>query len=436
MTLGVSNSDVQLDKNGSNLGQGTPKAGKLSLLLIFLTVFIDLIGFGIIIPVLPTYAQALHASDMMVGLLIASYSLMQFLFMPFWGRVSDRVGRRPILLLSLCASFIGYLIWGFSATLPLLFLSRLVAGAGNANIAVAQAYVADVTTAENRAKGMGLIGAAFGLGFVLGPAIGGFCVGHGLQTIGFVAAGFSLVDLILTFFFLPEPPKLSHAGAERFSLDPNFYWKTISHKDLTLSLAIFLISTFAFANMEATIVLLTNQKFGFTPFQNSMMFTYIGVLICLVQGGMIHRLSKKYGEKKLIAVGTLLVAAGLLLTPATNNIFVLYGALFLLAIGSGINMPSNQSLLSKLAPADQLGGVMGIGQSLSTLGRIIGPAVGGAAFQYMGISSPYVIGALGMVLAFLLSLKLPQTETGQTPTTKSKTKQSETNKSKTGSVFS
>src|ERR1700722_18994866 len=161
-------------KNGEV--NGNP-VGKKALGLIFLTVFIDLIGFGLIIPVMPSYAKELHASDLQVGLLIASYSLMQLVFAPFWGRLSDHVGRRPILLVSLLASSIGYLIWGWSHSLTGLFIARLVAGAGNANISVAQAYVADVTTAENRAKGMGLIGAAFGLGFVLGPAIGGLCLG-------------------------------------------------------------------------------------------------------------------------------------------------------------------------------------------------------------------------------------------------------------------
>jgi MFS family permease len=401
-------------------GKITAKAtGKKALGLIFLTVFIDLIGFGLIIPVMPSYAKELHASDLQVGLLIASYSFMQLLFAPFWGRLSDHVGRRPILLTSLLASCTGYLIWGWSHTLASLFVARLVAGAGNANISVAQAYVADVTTTENRAKGMGLIGAAFGLGFVLGPAIGGFCISHvgtnavdlsGLQTIGFVAAGLSLLDLILTFFLLPEPEKRSQAATERFSLDPSFYLRTISNPKLTVSFLIFFLSTFAFANMEATIVLLARQKFGFTPFENSIMFTYVGLLIVLIQGGLIHRLAKKYGEKHLIAAGTLLVFFGLVLipfVPATNGLFLLATSLALLAFGSGVNNPSNQSLLSKLAPQENMGGTLGIGQSLSTLGRILGPAVGGAAFQYLGMNSPYVIGAVVMMVAFAMAFALP-----------------------------
>ncbi len=385
------------------------KKGRAALLLIFFTVFIDLVGFGLIIPVLPTYAQQLNASEWEVGCLIACYSVMQFLFTPFWGRLSDKVGRRPILLVSLAASALGYLIWGFSHSLAMLFIARAVAGAGNANIAVAQAYVSDVTTPENRAKGMGLVGAAFGLGFVLGPAIGGFCVGMGLQTIGFIACGLSLLDLVLTVFLLPEPPVRSNAATERFSKDKNFYFKTVSDPKLRTSLLIFFISTFAFANMEATIVMLTHKQFHFTAEQNSWMFTYIGLLIVFVQGGMIHRLTKKYGEKKLIGVGCIMVAIGLILTPITGNLWVLALALFFLAIGSGLNNPANQSMLSKLAPAERTGGVLGVGQSLSTLGRIAGPIVGGITFQYLGMSSPYFIGAVAMVVAFILSLKLPDT---------------------------
>ncbi len=382
------------------------KTGKLPLLLIFFTVFIDLIGFGIIIPLMPTFAEHFGANPLIVGLLLMSYSLMQFIFTPFWGRLSDNVGRRPILLVSLAASAAGYLIWGFSGSLFMLFLSRLVAGAGNANLSVAQAYIADVTTAENRAKGMGLIGAAFGLGFVLGPAIGGLCSQLGQNNVGFVAAGFSLLDLVLTYFFLPEPPNRSQVAHERFKLEPSFYFRTVADSNLRIPLAIFFISTFAFSNMEATLVLLTEKRFHFSMSDNSWMFTYIGFLMVMVQGGLIGRLSKKFGEIPLISVGTALVSVGLLLTPATSSVVVLYIALAVLAIGSGINNPSNQSILSRLATRSEVGGVMGVGQSLSTLGRILGPVAGGAAFQYCGDSSPYVLGAAAMVVAFVLSFFL------------------------------
>lgn len=387
------------------------QADKKALFLITLTVFIDLVGFGLIIPALPTFAQELNADDFTVGLLIAIYSLMQFLFMPFWGRLSDKVGRKKILITSLCASSVGYLLWGLAANnLVVLFLARAIAGFGNANIAVAQAYIADVTTRETRAKGMGLVGAAFGLGFVLGPAIGGglSAMGMSLAHFGFVALAFSLIDLFFTAFCLPEPPKRSNAGAERFPMGVGFYLETLKDSRLRVSLLIFLISTFAFANMEATLILLTNKQFNFTTVQNALMFVYIGVLMVIVQGRLIHGLSKKHGERKLITVGALLIAVGLIMTPFSSNVPILYVSLALLAFGSGFATPANQSLLSKLAPEDRMGGVLGVGQSLSTLGRIIGPTLGCYLFQTIGMSSPYIVGASAMVAVLLLSFALPE----------------------------
>lgn len=392
------------------------KASKMPLLLIFFTVFIDLVGFGIVIPLLPTFAEKFGAGGTEIGLLLMSYSLAQFFFTPFWGRLSDNVGRRPILLTSLAASAVGYLLWGFAGSLPMLFISRLVAGFGNANLAVAQAYIADVTTTENRAKGMGIVGAAFGLGFVLGPAIGGLCASHNFQMAGFVAAGFSLADLVLTMIFLPEPERRSQAGHERFVIEPNFYARTLQNASLHVPLALFFISTFAFAMMETTLVLLTEHDLHFSPADNGWMFAYIGLVMVFVQGGMIGRLSKKYGEKKLIVLGSLLVAFGLFATPLSTLPSlrpVLYLALGLLAVGSGITNPSNQSVLSKLAPKQEMGGVMGVGQSLSTLGRILGPLAGGAAFQYLGSGSPYIAGGTVMLLAFLLALRLPALAVGK-----------------------
>lgn len=388
----------------------TDKPDRKSLLLIGLTVFIDLIGFGLIIPALPTYAKQFQADDFTIGLLIAIYSLMQFLFMPFWGRLSDKIGRKPVLLISLCFSCIGYATWGLSNSLVMLFLARGIAGFGNANLAVAQAYIADVTTKETRAKGMGLVGAAFGLGFVLGPAIGGACSAAGLSlaALGFVALAFSALDLLFTALWLPEPAKRSSAGAERFPMGLDFYVSTLSDPKLRVSLLIFFMATFAFANMEATLILLTIENFHFGTFENSMMFTYIGVLMVFVQGRLIHGLSKKYGEKKLITIGAFLNVVGLLLTPFSTAVWMLGIALALLAFGSGLATPANQSLLSKLAPADRMGGTMGIGQSLSTLGRIIGPALGCYMFQNLGVSSPYIVGAACMLLVVGLSFAVPE----------------------------
>ncbi|HEY9713674.1 MAG TPA: MFS transporter [Chroococcales cyanobacterium] len=387
---------------------GMAKASRKALMLIFFTVFIDLVGFGLIIPVLPTYAKQMQAPDWQIGCLLASYSVMQFLLMPFWGRLSDKVGRRPVLLISLTASVAGYVIWGLSNSLPMLFLSRIIAGAGNANLAVAQAYVADVTTSEDRAKGMGMVGAAFGAGFTVGPAIGGFCVQYGLQTIGFIAAAISLIDLVMTALILKEPEKRSQAGNDRYGMGLGFYFQTLANARFQNSLIIFLLSTFAFACMESTLVLLTQEKMNFSAHDNSLMFTYIGVLIVLVQGGLIRRLTKKNMETRLIGAGALILAVGLFLTPYMPNWIALYGALALLALGSGINTPANQSLLSKLAENEAMGGVLGVGQSLSTLGRILGPLIACAMFEFSGQASPYLMAGAIMLLVCALSTRLPK----------------------------
>lgn len=386
------------------------KPGKSALLLIFLVVFIDLVGFGIIIPVLPQCAKDFGADAQTVGMLLMSYSLMQFFLTPFWGRLSDNIGRKPVLLVSLAASAIGYAIWGFAGTLPLLFASRIVAGAGNANIAVAQAYITDVTKPEDRAKGMGLIGAAFGLGFTLGPAIGGGLSMFGIQAIGYVAAAFSGLAFLLALAKLPEPEKRSSAGHDRYKMDPGFYFKTMANPKLTTSLLIFFLATFAFANMEATLALLAADWYKFSKADMSWLFTYIGFVMVFVQGGLIGRLSKKCPEAPLISTGALIVAAGLLCTVLWKSVTGLYVAMGLLAVGTSIINPSNQSMTSKLADSQEVGGVLGVGQSLATLGRVLGPVAGTVAFQHLGQAYPYYVGAGVMVVVLLLSFALPRIE--------------------------
>lgn len=381
----------------------------MALGLMFLTVFIDLVGFGIIIPVLPLYAKEFGADGFTIGLLLMSYSLMQFFFAPMWGRLSDKIGRRKVLLISLTFSAIGYLIWGFSGSLAMLFLSRIVAGFGNANLAVAQAYVSDVTPEDYRAQGMGMIGAAFGFGFVIGPAIGGISSHFGVHpnVLGFIAAGFSILDVIVTAIVLPEPEKHGERH-DPFSRGAGFYFKTITDRTLALPFFIMFINVFAFANMETTLVLLTDKYFNFSMGANSWLFVYIGVVMVMVQGFLMRKLGKKYPDADLISIGTALMAVGLVLTPLTNNLWVLLGALALLATGSGINSPSNSSLVSKLADKDNVGGVMGIGQSCSTLGRILGPVCGGLLWDRCGSTSPYIVGACVMAVAFGLSFRLPR----------------------------
>lgn len=383
------------------------KTGKMALLLIFLTVFIDLIGFGIVIPLLPKFATHFGADGFTVGLLVMSYSLMQFFMTPVWGRLSDRIGRRPVLLISMAASSVGYLLWGFAGTLAVLFASRIVAGLGSANIAVAQAYISDVTTPENRAKGMGLIGAAFGLGFTLGPAVGGLLSQYGINAVGFGAAAFSFVAFLFALFALPEPQNRSRAGHDRYRTEEGFLARTLSNSSLRIPLAIFFLSTFAFANMETTLVLLATKWYGFTSADISWLFTFVGFVMVMVQGGFVGRAAKRSGEKSLILAGSLLVAVGFMLTVLLHQVWGLYLAMGVIACGISINNPSNQSMLSKLANPSETGGVLGVGQSLSTLGRILGPMAGGAAYQYLNVESPYYLGSVCMMVVFAMALRLP-----------------------------
>lgn len=389
------------------------RVSKSALILIFLIVFIDLLGFGIIIPILPQCARDFGASPSLVGFLLMSYSLAQFFMTPFWGRLSDKMGRRPILLVSLAASTLGYLIWGFAGSLLMLFVSRVVAGLGNANIAVAQAYISDVTSVENRARGMGMIGAAFGLGFTLGPAIGGALSQFGFHSVGFAAAACSFVALVLAVLKLPEPESRSKAGEERYGLEPAFYWQTLSNPLLSTSLLIFFIATFAFANMETTVALLAADWYGFGKTEISWLFTFIGFVMVMVQGGLIGRLSKKCSEAKLIGAGAVIVSAGLLLTVLLRSVPGLYAAMALLAIGISLLNPANQSLTSKLSDSKNVGGVLGVGQSLSTLGRVLGPVAGGEAFEHLGVAYPYYLAALLMLVVFALSFMLPKVQSSQ-----------------------
>ncbi|OGG45514.1 MAG: hypothetical protein A3F84_22745 [Candidatus Handelsmanbacteria bacterium RIFCSPLOWO2_12_FULL_64_10] len=381
------------------------------LVVLFLTVFIDLLGFGIVLPLLPYYAEGFGAGPLAVTLLSSSYSLMQFLFAPVWGRLSDRVGRRPILVLSLAGSALSYLLFGLAGSLAALFATRLLAGVCAANISTAQAYIADVTTPETRAKGMGMIGAAFGLGFIFGPAVGGALSRYGYAVPAFFAAGLSLAALALALFRLPESLRRridNPGGAARGGFDLGRLWAALVHPRMGLLLLIFFCSVFAFANLEATFALFVERaaRFGYTARETGYLFAYMGVLMSLMQGGLVGRLARRFGERRLVAAGTLMLAAGLGVVPLAPGLGGLMGALALLAFGVGMNTPSLSSLISRSAGADEQGGVLGVSQSMSSLARILGPAWGGFAFEQFGPASPYFTTAGLMGATFLVSLML------------------------------
>lgn len=385
--------------------------------IIFLTIFLDLIGFGIVLPLLPRFAATHQAAEWQIGLLMATYSLMQFFFSPVWGRLSDRIGRRPVLLISIAGSALSYTLFAFAPSLEMLFVARAVAGIMAANIATAQAYVADVTTPENRAKGMGLVGAAFGLGFILGPALAGFLShwatgqGHNPQVVvGLAAAGFSLLDLVFAAARLPESLTSERRAQAKAAPGTRLgrMGAALRQPTIGIPIVIFFISTVAWSQLEPTLArLIQGTPFEFNAAQTGYLFAYVGIISALIQGGFAGRMARKSGEARLIVMGTFFLALGLLLVPVAQSTPALYGVLGLLALGQAMNLPCLQSLISRSAAADSQGSTLGVTQGFSSLARAIGPAVGGLLF---GVSHPYPFwfGAVLMVLALLLATRLPR----------------------------
>jgi len=371
--------------------------------VIFVTVFIDLVGFGIIIPLMPFYAEQFGASALAVGLLSTSFSFMQFVFAPFWGRLSDRIGRRPIILLGLFGSFLSYLIFGLATSLTVLFIARICAGIAGANIATAQAYIADVTTPENRAKGMGLVGAAFGLGFIFGPAIGGFLSQWGYQVPSFFASALSLANFAVAWFVLPES-RPAAVGPSRSTSRLDVFRAALTRRHLPLLLCIYFLVISSFSSFEATFALFSGRRFGFNATTIGYIFAFVGVILSLVQGALVGRVVRRVGEYRVVPPAILVLAAGLALVPVSRGMGVLLFAMALLSVGMGFNSPSITSLISRTSRADEQGGILGLSQSVASLARIIGPAAGGYVYDRYGMVTPYVGAALLMGVAFLLSL--------------------------------
>ena len=374
------------------------------LVIIFITVFIDLLGFGIIIPLLPFYAEAFGASALMVGLLSASYSLMQFLFAPMWGRLSDRIGRRPVILVGLFGSFAAYLVFGFARTLTVLFIARMSAGIAGANIPTAQAFIADTTTPENRAKGMGLVGAAFGLGFVFGPAVGGFLSRWGYAAPAFFASALSLANFCAACFVLPESRTRAarevHVAVSRIES----FKRALTRPHLPLLLVVYFIVIAGFSSFEATFALFSERRFGFNASTIGYIFAFVGVVLAVVQGLVVGRAVRLVGENRVMPLAILVIALGLSLVPLAGSVPALVAACGTLAVGMGFNSPSMVSLISRLSDRNDQGGILGVSQSLASLARIVGPAWGGLVFDRFGIVFPFISGAALMMVAFLMSV--------------------------------
>ena len=374
------------------------------LVIIFITVFIDLVGFGIIIPMLPFYAEAYGASAFQVGLLATSFSLMQFLFAPVWGRLSDRIGRRPIILAGLFGSAVSYFAFGLADSLAMLFAARIVAGIAGANIPTAQAFIADSTSAANRARGMGLIGAAFGLGFILGPAIGGFLSQWGYHAPAFFAAALSLANFLAGWFLLPESLPADKRGTRRAIGRVEAFQAALARPALPLVLLVSFLVMTAFSAFESMFALFAGARFGYGATTIGYLFAWVGLVLTIVQGVLVGRVVPRLGEHRLVPAAIALMAVALVGHAIAPNVPTLMAAMALLAVGMGFNSPSLLSMVSRLADPSDQGATLGVSQSLASLARIVGPLWGGLAFDWFGITVPFLVSAVLMLIAAGLSL--------------------------------
>ncbi|HEV8581320.1 MAG TPA: MFS transporter [Thermoanaerobaculia bacterium] len=391
---------------------------------IFLTILLDLVGFGMILPLLPFYAQEFRATPLQIGLLFSSYSLTQLLFAPLLGRLSDRVGRRPVLLASIAGSAVSYVLFALAPTYAVLLLSRSLSGIAAANYGIAQAYMADVSAPEDRSRAMGLVGAAFGVGFVLGPALGGILahIGAGLPSLGprlvpLTAAALSGLNLTIALFGLPESLSAerrqeSAGGSSWLSFsDLRTVWRDAPLRGLML---LFFLVMFCFSMMETTLALFCQARFGFGTRETSWLFVFVGVVLVVIQGGLLGRLIRRFGERSLILSGIVLMAVGLALVPLTpvsippvwSRLWLLLVSLLLLAVGNGVHNPSSLGLLSRLTDERSQGGTIGLSRSFGALARIFGPLAGTWVFGTAGAAWPFWTASGLMLIALVVAVNV------------------------------
>ncbi len=406
------------------------------LFTVFLVVLIDLMGFGIVLPLLPFYASEFNASPVMIGLLYSVFSFSQLIFSPIWGSLSDRIGRRPIMLISTFGAVIAYIIFGLAGSLAVLLLSRVIAGVMGGNISTAQAYVADVTAPEDRAKGMGMIGAAFGLGFVLGPAMAAGLIHPGFHAWvaslgigdiavwleankyalpGFFAAFLSFCSFLLVWLKLEETVDKTKAASEpktkRFGVLTPSFWKSLK-KDQEKASSLFGILLFAAfllsfgqASLYSAFPLFCDTQLGMSPEQVGIQFFYIGLIAVIVQGGLIRPLTRWFDEEKIFLAGNILMTIGMGLLALSQTVSMLTAFLAIMALGHSLNLPTMNSLISKEADPNRVGAMMGTAQGLSGLGRTIGPTWGGFLFGFSPYL-PFYLTATVLILTIWIGVKM------------------------------
>jgi DHA1 family tetracycline resistance protein-like MFS transporter len=387
---------------------------KGALFALLLTVFIDMVGFGIIIPFMPFWAEHFDATPDMVTLLFATYSGVAFFFSFLWGWASDRWGRKPVLLLSLMGSVMSFLWLGFADTLWMLFAARALGGVFGANITVAQAYIADITEPENRARGMGLMGAAFGMGFVIGPAIGGLLAGPDAANPDFrtpflVAGGVSFLGVLTGLIFLREPdrhrpPETSRGLGDRF----RSFALILAHPGVAMPVLVLVIMGFAMAGLEATLALWAERAHGWGPRETGYCFGFIGVMLVLVQGGIVGRAVRRFGEARVAPFGAFAMMIGIGMIPWCSTVWLVLVSGAMIVLGYGLGGPSLNGLISRNAPDHIQGAVLGASQSAQSLCRVFGPITAGALFAAFGLDMPYHVSGVILAVAGFAALRLKQ----------------------------
>jgi len=378
------------------------------IFVIALTVFIDITGYGIIIPLLPFYANEFQAGPAALGILIASFATMQFFFSPLLGKASDKVGRKPILLLSLLLSFIGFTIFSFADSYLMLLFSRIIAGIATER-AVAQAYIADVTDHKSRTKELGKIGAASGAGFIIGPVLGGVLSTYGYSVPGYAAMILTTINILSVISFLPEPQRQKekiHENARRSLGYLRGLLDSLRKPLLGPTLVILFIVTVAFSTIPVIVPLLSIDYFNFSSLELSFVFIYIGLIQIVMQGFLIGKISKRLGDDKLIALGPIFMAAGTILMPSFQDVIIFFIGNSLLAAGFGLINTSIPAFLSKRIAFNEQGSVLGIASSVSSIANIPGPLIIGFIYAFAGSFIPFLISAVILFTAFLIGCKV------------------------------
>lgn len=387
------------------------------LIAIFLTVFLDMMAFGMAIPDLQLRGESLGLKGWHLGLVMAAYSIAQLLTAPFLGRISDYKGRRPVLIISTILSLFSFIVYIFAGHWAIFLASRILGGIGGANIGVAFAYVADVTTPENRAKGMGIVGAAFGLGFIFGPPIGAMLVeanNGGPMILGAVAAFMTIINLVFLLMYLPEPER--EIPVHKPGLNPlQENWLNVRnafrYPELRILLVLFLVAGFAFSNLESTFFRMVTKDFLMSEREGAYVLVWVGIVGAFMQGYLIRIVAPKFGEANLMRFGYLLQVPALISIAFCPPWVPMLLCALVLGIGTGVAGPSTSSLISRLAPPEARGGIFGIMQSLGAVARVIGPIVGSSLFE--GSSKwPYIAAGLIMLVPAGLALfvKMPEGE--------------------------